>query len=70
VARGFDLACIKCGEECCLSLDLNDLETVRCPECDNEYTLEEVRKVIGQWARLLAWVDLAPARQPGGGRHE
>ena len=63
VAKGFDLCCIKCGEEVCLSLDLNDLDTVRCPECDGEFTLDEVRTFLGQWQRLLAWVDLAPARE-------
>jgi hypothetical protein len=60
---GFQLRCLKCGEPNGTSLFLDDLETVRCAHCDQEYTLSEVRATIEQWALVLAWRDLAPPRQ-------
>jgi hypothetical protein len=57
------LPCIKCGEADGVSLSLVDLDTLFCSECENEYTLSEVRDTLDQWAQVLAWRDLAPPRQ-------
>jgi hypothetical protein len=57
------LPCVKCGERDCVSLSLHDLDTAYCDECENEYTLSEVRDTIDQWSVVLAWRDLAPPRQ-------
>jgi hypothetical protein len=57
------LKCVHCGNAGGVSLSLYDLDTVHCTECDDEYTLSEVRDTIDQWAQVLAWRDLAPPRQ-------
>jgi ribose 5-phosphate isomerase RpiB len=60
---GFQLRCLKCGEPNGMCVYLDDLETVRCAHCDQEYTLSEVRQTVEEWALVLAWRDLAPPRQ-------
>ena len=66
------LPCIKCGENCCIGLDLDDLTTFRCRECENQFTREEVESIvtiwdfsIGPWGYCLAWIDLAYPKEGG-----
>jgi hypothetical protein len=62
--RGFGpLTCPLCGQDCAISLNLEDLETCTCPECSEEFTLDTVRDVIARWQKVLAWVDLCPAAE-------
>ncbi len=63
VKRGFALACILCGQECSISLDLDNLHTFNCPECEQTFSLDDVRGTIAAWQRVLAWVDSAPAQE-------
>jgi transcription initiation factor IIE alpha subunit len=58
--RGFALRCLCCGETTSLTLDLDTLDTFRCPECNGDFTADDVREAVGQWQRVLAWIDLAP----------
>lgn len=62
--RGFSsLRCPLCGtadETQCL--DLDDLQTLHCAGCGEDYTLDDVRELIAAWQRLLAWIDAAPAK--------
>jgi hypothetical protein len=62
-ARGFPgLRCPICGsEDGLLYLDLGGLDDFRCTANDCEFTVEDVRQFIGQWSRLVAWIDQAPA---------
>ena len=55
---GFKLRCIKCGHEDAISLDMDDLKTLRCRECDDEFTTEEVAEVIGEWQKALDWINV------------
>jgi hypothetical protein len=48
----------------CISLDLLDGDTFRCPECNDDFTLAEVEQAIGNWQKVIAWVKLCPAHQP------
>ena len=61
--RGFPgLRCPICGsEDGLLYLDLGGLDDFRCTANDCEFTVEDVRQFIGQWSRLVAWIDQAPA---------
>jgi hypothetical protein len=63
VERGFTLTCLACGQEASISLDLDTLDTFRCPECENDFSRETVEEVIGQWRKVLDWIDLAPAKE-------
>lgn len=64
VARGFGyLPCLYCGEEGCITVDLVDLDQFRCCECDREFSRAEVEETIAKWARVLAWIDTAPAKE-------
>ena len=54
------LPCIKCGENRgCIGLDLDDLITFQCRECENQFTREEVESTVAIWGRCLAWIDAA-----------
>ena len=62
--RGFgNLPCIRCGEECTVSIDLNDMtgdEALQCRECEATYSLADVQAVMNKWAPVLAWIETAP----------
>lgn len=64
--KGFALPCPKCHEETAtLALDLTDLETVRCLDCDETFTLSEARDeaaaALARWEALIRWTEAAPA---------
>jgi hypothetical protein len=60
-SRGLTLPCPKCGEEdAAVSLHLDDGETLHCRDCDNEFTLDDIRNFITRWQAVLAWVDAMP----------
>jgi hypothetical protein len=53
------LHCILCGEEAALTLNLQDGETVSCPECGNDFTTADVW-AIEEWTQALAWIETMP----------
>lgn len=53
------LPCIKCGENSCLALDLDDLTTFHCRECAAEFTRENVEATMAIWGLCLIWIDSA-----------
>jgi peptide subunit release factor 1 (eRF1) len=55
--------CPKCLVESCIKVDIEDGETINCPECEEEYTLTEVIEMIESWKELLPWLKSHPARQ-------
>lgn len=64
-SRGFGhLPCPKCGEEAIVQIDLDDLNTCKCGECEEEFTTEDVRNLIAKWSSVLAWIDTAPILNP------
>lgn len=58
--RGFKAPCIKCGEEATVRLDLSDLDAFTCSSCDAEFTADDVRAFVAEWAKVLSWIDSAP----------
>ncbi len=65
--RGFSgICCIKCGESDCVAIDLHNLtgdESISCAQCNTSFGLDDVRSLINQWQRVLAWVALAPEQE-------
>jgi hypothetical protein len=61
--RGFpDVRCIRCGDpDRAVSVDLHDVCTFRCSQCEEEFTAEDVRLQLRGWGEVLAWVASAPA---------
>lgn len=55
----FNLTCVKCSEKE-ISLDLDDCQTFRCRSCEEEYTVDDVREIIAEYSKVLAWIDTAP----------
>jgi hypothetical protein len=53
------LTCPLCGQDCAISLNLEDLKTCTCPECSEDFLLDTVRDVIARWQRVLNWVSAA-----------
>lgn len=58
---GFSLRCIHCGEDN-VHLDLQDLDTIRCGACENDFTVGDVRKLFAEWGRFLRWLDNVPVQ--------
>ena len=62
--RGFPgLRCPFCGQEDNITLNLADVKTFTCGECDEEFTGDDVLEILERWQKVLAWVDLAPATE-------
>lgn len=61
--RGLLLPCPMCGETgASVSLQLSDMDTLHCGDCDTDFTVADVRYLIDQWTPVLAWVELAPKK--------
>jgi hypothetical protein len=60
--RGFpDVHCLRCGNaDAAVSLDLHDVCTFRCAECEEEWTAADVRAQLNGWEAVLRWVESAP----------
>lgn len=63
ITKGFKHRCPSCGEEDSLRLDLGDVNNMCCVSCDVDITADDIRAIVDQWARLLAWLDTAPDRE-------
>lgn len=64
--KSLNVVCPFCGANpASLSLDLNDLDTITCGDCET-YTVaeavEKAREALAAWERLAAWVDAAPVQ--------
>jgi hypothetical protein len=54
------LHCLVCGEEAALTLNLQDGETISCPECSTDFTTADVQERITEWTAALAWINNMP----------
>jgi uncharacterized protein (DUF983 family) len=57
--RGFAVLCPHCGSEDAISVRAEDV-SLFCRECGEDVTPAQVRHQVGEWTRLLAWVESAP----------
>lgn len=63
--RGFgQLPCPCCGADSAVRVTLDELDVFACGECDEEFSPEDVRRFIGRWTAVLAWIDTAPEYTP------
>jgi transcription elongation factor Elf1 len=58
------VTCPKCLAEACVTVDVEDGDTLRCPECEESYSLADVVSVIQSWSKVLPWLLSHPARTP------
>lgn len=63
VTKGFATHCPMCGEVDSLKIQASDVNSLSCGSCDQDFDHDDIRTIIGQWQRLLAWLDTAPAYQ-------
>lgn len=55
------LRCPLCGTaDETQSIDLDDLQTIRCAGCGEDYRVDDVRELLATWQRVLDWIDAAP----------
>jgi transcription elongation factor Elf1 len=62
--RSFGVTCPFCGDhEATVRIDLNDLTTVHCSSCDEEYSPKRARdraaEQLSRWDAVCRWLDLA-----------
>lgn len=62
--RGFGLLpCPMCEDGgATMRLGLDDVNTFHCTECENEFTVNDVRSFIRAWEPVLEWIKTAPPR--------
>lgn len=58
--RGIPTRCPFCGNENTLFVDVSNVSSLICLNCDSEISPDDLRTVIAQYAKLLAWLDAAP----------
>lgn len=64
--RTITLPCLRCGEEnASFDFCLADGETFHCQDCDESVTLDEVKLVLGKWAKIVAWAAVMPTDEDG-----
>jgi uncharacterized protein (DUF983 family) len=63
-ARGMTLPCPRCGEaNASFDLNLADGDTLHCQDCDESFSVVEVRDLVKRWGRLLLWIDSMPGEE-------
>ncbi len=54
--------CPKCLEQTLITVDVSDGDTLHCPGCGEEYSLDAVTSMIESWQPLIPWLKAHPAR--------
>lgn len=57
--RGFKAPCPNCGKET-VRLDLQAVSNFSCWSCDEEFSLDSIRKLVAGWTAVLKWIEIAP----------
>jgi hypothetical protein len=58
---GLLLPCPMCGnQEAVIHLNLADADGCKCQECDEEFTIDDVRGLIEKWTKVIKWVEMMP----------
>ena len=58
-----NLMCPKCMSESAIKVSVEDGDTLTCPECEEEFSLNDVIALIESWKPILPWLLSHPARQ-------
>jgi hypothetical protein len=59
------LPCPCCLADAAIQLNLLDGDTLTCPDCDEEFTVDYIDSlitVVGSWGKILPWLLSHPAR--------
>lgn len=59
-AKGFKHRCPLCGAENALRAKLADVNSLECGECSEELNANDVKAILENWTRILAWLETAP----------
>jgi hypothetical protein len=61
--KGFELRCPMCGASESIALDLNDLTSCTCGECQDQYSPRAARAKaaaeLAKWDAVIRWISLA-----------
>jgi hypothetical protein len=58
-----DIPCIKCGATDSVMVSIDTGEDFHCSGCDETYTLDDVKLLLGVWSKILPWLEDHPARK-------
>lgn len=56
--------CPKCLVASAIKVNIEDGDTITCPECEEEFSLNDVIEMIESWKGLLPWLKSHPSRKP------
>lgn len=64
--RTLAVICPFCNDaDATLSLDMSDLDAITCSSCDETFSARQahakVVEALAKWARVMEWIDSAPA---------
>jgi transcription initiation factor IIE alpha subunit len=55
-----NLHCPLCGAESAIMLNLQDGETMNCPECGDDFTVADLTDRITEWQKAIKWIATMP----------
>lgn len=56
------MTCPRCLTATSVRLDLDDGETLTCPDCEETFTVGNIQSIIESWTRVLPWLLTHPGR--------
>jgi hypothetical protein len=61
---GILLPCPCCGEAgASIQLSLSDGDSMRCLDCDGEFTLASIREILARWPVVVKWIESMPSSE-------
>jgi hypothetical protein len=57
-----NVICPRCLADAAVTVDVDDGSTLRCPDCGEDYSVDDVAAIVESWGRLLPWLKAHPAR--------
>lgn len=64
IAKSLKACCPFCLASEIITIDLNDMSTINCGECDETFTARQaaakMAEIAAKWLKIADWVDAAP----------
>lgn len=62
-SKGIQLPCPRCGEkDANVALYMAEGDLFQCQECEEEFSVEDIRQILAFWGPVVKWLDAMPTR--------